>query len=429
MGSRHGWNDARLGRAAVTVAALTAASLAARIPVPGWDAAALPNPGALAIRIAPIISAFVLVEVVALAVPRWRALRHRGPRGRASLTFAAYALAAGLACLQTWGIVTFAESNGALEPGLPRAAAFATIAAGPFLLAAFAAWIDARGLGNGLVLLFGLTSATELVAGVAAVRAVAPENLVQLGVMLALATWLFVRALRRPATPRGAALPTIPVPSCGIGPLALPASVLALPVALVSWFPGVRPVAETFRAGTDAFFAAEAVLALALVPGLTILFNRSGPVLHTLGSTAEDANVALASAARRRAMLRSAVLVVAVLVLGAVVREAAFVRFTVDVHGSVPAIVVAAIMLDVIREWRARGGTAWTAVWPLHRALEAEPTVARLAAAGIPAFARGAGFRTLYQFFAPYAPLVVFVAPQHAESASSLLEAWHAGDA
>jgi SecY translocase len=419
--------DRRGTRGVVTVAALAAAALAARIPLPGWDDVGLPDPGALATGLGPIVSAFILVEISALAVPAFRPLRHGGPRGRGRLTLAAYVVAALLASFQAWAIVRLASGAGALSPGAPRAAALATMAAGPFLLAALAAWIDARGLGNGLALLSGLGAATELAVGATAAGSVGPAALALPAAAIAIATWLFVRALRDPAAPPGAEAPAIPVPSCGIAPLVLPAAVLAFGPVIAAWIPGFR-LAHELLPGTQVFHVSEAVLALALVPLLTILFNRTGPLLRSLASTAEDGGVSLARAARRRATIRSAFLFVAVLALGQVLRANGSAAMVAANRGFASAVVVAAVVLDLLREWRARRGAAWTAVWPLHRALEAEPTVARLGAAGIPAFVRGAGFRTLYQFFAPYAPVVVFVPPEHAEAATALLHEWHSQD-
>src|SRR6185295_12364835 len=63
----------------------------------------------------PVISAFLIVELIALCVPRWRALRNGGPQGRGSLLLAASRLGLGLAIVQ--GLVTalYMERLGILE--------------------------------------------------------------------------------------------------------------------------------------------------------------------------------------------------------------------------------------------------------------------------------------------------------------------------
>ncbi|HEX9308721.1 MAG TPA: hypothetical protein VF894_14600 [Anaeromyxobacter sp.] len=422
-------HDRRWRRAIVTGAALAAAWVLGQLRIPGWDAAVVYDPGALALGLAPIISGFVLVELAALAVPAWDALRHAGPAARAKLAVAAHAVAAALAVVQAYGVARYATDVGALpDAAAPRAAAIATLAVGPFLLAALARWVDGRGLTNGLALIVAGTAGVELVGGFSGALSVpeAPDATALLipAVGVGVAVSLFGRALRRPVPPPGAAAPAIPMPACGIAPLAVPAAALLLPATLAVWFPGLARVGDVLRPGANVYHAAEAVLALALVPLLGILFNRSGAVARAwdaLPAVPAGADlVAFARLARRRAIVRSALLVGAALAIAHVVRVNATVPF-IGQRAVVAAIVVLAVALDVAREWRARRAGAFGAIWPLHRALEAEPVVARLAAAGIPAFVRGPAFRALYQFFAPYAPVVVFVPPEQAEAASAIL--------
>ncbi len=422
-------HDRRWRRAIITVAALAAAWLLGQLRTPGWSPGFY-DPGTLALGLAPIISGFVLVELAALAVPAWDALRHAGPAARAKLAVAAHAVAAALAIVQAYAVARYATDVGALrDAAAPRAAAIATLAVGPFLLAALARWVDARGLTNGFALLVAWTAGAELVGGYSSALSLpgmpfSPASLALPVLVLAATVWLFGWALRSPARPRGASAPAIPMPACGITPLSVPAAALLLPATLSGSWPALRPLAEALRPGSNASSAAEAVLALALVAVLGVLFNRSGAVArawNALPAVPAGADlVALARAARRRAIGRSALLVAAVLAVPLVVR----VWSVVWVSGQravVAAVVVVAVALDVAREWRARRAGAFAAVWPLHRALEAEPVVARLAAAGIPAFVRGSAFRALYQFFAPYAPVVVFVPPERAEDANAIL--------
>ena len=52
----------------------------------------------------PFVNACLLVELVALVVPRWSALRHGGPAGRAKLARASALLGIVLAAFQGWGV-------------------------------------------------------------------------------------------------------------------------------------------------------------------------------------------------------------------------------------------------------------------------------------------------------------------------------------
>ena len=129
-------HDRRWRRAIITVAALAAAWLLGQLRTPGWSPGFY-DPGTLALGLAPIISGFVLVELAALAVPAWDALRHAGPAARAKLAVAAHAVAAALAVVQAYAVARYATDVGALrDAAAPRAAAIATLAVEPFLLAA-----------------------------------------------------------------------------------------------------------------------------------------------------------------------------------------------------------------------------------------------------------------------------------------------------
>lgn len=420
-------------RAGVTVAALVAAWLLGQLRIPGWRPGFY-DPGALALGLAPIISGFVLVELAALAVPPWDALRHAGPAARAKLALAAHAVAATLAALQAFEVVRYATNAGALEDAAaPRAAAIATLAVGPFLLAALARWVDGRGLTNGFALLVGWTAGSELWETFSAAvsgPAVGPGAFALAAGAggIAVSTWLVARTVVRDVAPPGAEAPRIPALACGLAPLAVPAAALLVPATLTAWWPGLQPAAEALRPGSNGFHAAEAVLALLLVAALGVAFNRSGAlgrVWAALPPVPRGADlVVLARSVRRRAIGRSALVVAAVLAVVYLVRSATAGELLVQ-RAVVAAVVVVAVAIDLVVEARFRSGTEaqWTAVWPLHRAFEPRPVLERLVAAGIPAFVRGQVFRRLYQFFAPYAPLVVFVPRERAEEATAILRA------
>src|SRR4030095_8937284 len=73
--------------------------------------------GVLALGLMPFFSAFSLVELAALIVPRWRPLRHGGPPGRARLHTAAITLTLLLALVQALFMVKYLRALGAIEYG------------------------------------------------------------------------------------------------------------------------------------------------------------------------------------------------------------------------------------------------------------------------------------------------------------------------
>lgn len=83
--------------------------------------------------------------------------------------------------------------------------------------------------------------------------------------------------------------------------------------------------------------------------------------------------------------------------------------------------VAIAVALDLREEagWRAGGG-AWTSVYPSQRVYAVEPALDALRTAGIVAVARAKRFRALFHFFAPYAPIEIFVPPDQAEEATRI---------
>jgi hypothetical protein len=87
-----------------------------------------------------------------------------------------------------------------------------------------------------------------------------------------------------------------------------------------------------------------------------------------------------------------------------------------------PLVALAALVLDVIGEWRARlARRDLVPVWPIHLAHQVDRALAALAEAGIPAHARGRHYRMLFQFFAPYVPVMVHVPAASVDEARRIL--------
>ena len=83
--------------------------------------------------------------------------------------------------------------------------------------------------------------------------------------------------------------------------------------------------------------------------------------------------------------------------------------------------IAAAVIADLVAEWRDRRRAQLVAVWPLHDPLLVEPTRDRLVAAGIPHHVQSTRFRTLLWLLGPYVPMMVLVPTEHAEAAYALL--------
>jgi SecY translocase len=121
------------------------------------------------VGLSPFFLAYLLVECVAAAPPRLRALRHGSAVERAPLTLAAWALALALAAVQAWNIAaylqTLRDTHG--EPLLaPGAANLLGVTSTLVLGAASAGWaallVSRHGVGNGFAVLFAGVAAEDL---------------------------------------------------------------------------------------------------------------------------------------------------------------------------------------------------------------------------------------------------------------------------
>jgi len=111
-------------RIAITLGVPVGLLAAARMPAAGvnpelqatLDSRVL---GILALGIAPALSAYLTVELVALLIPRLRPLRHGGPAARLKLQRAANVLTVVLAATQAFGMSMYLASLELQIPDLP----------------------------------------------------------------------------------------------------------------------------------------------------------------------------------------------------------------------------------------------------------------------------------------------------------------------
>jgi len=240
------------GRLAVTLGLLGVTVALPQLPIglPGVDAwtahdqaTSVAASGVFALGITPLVSAMGLVELVAVAVPRWRPLRHGGPAGRATLGRAALVVAAVLCALQGFGVAQLLEPLGALTRlGLPSMLmVMVSLATGTFLLMILAQLASARGLVSGVavVLLGGVLADRGKAAEIAYMMGEVDARAVAVRAAGALATiavtWLILRAPRERT-----GLATLPAPASGIGVLSL-AGVTVATVETLRRLAGVAP--------------------------------------------------------------------------------------------------------------------------------------------------------------------------------------------
>ena len=418
------------GRAVVSAACAGIALALTTIVLPGLD---LESIGALtagsghvgeislgAIGLLPVVLAFVLVEIVALAVPRWRPLRITGAAGRDRLKLAVLVTALLFAGLQAYGIGLFVDSL--VWYGIPVAANAAlvitvSLVGATGLYVALTWVVDRHGLGNGFSVILGAEAAAYFVVhtGQATWNAVA-GGFLSLGALAFLVAGLLGVAWMtgRLVTGRHPGPRSLCLPACGTAPLLDTVALAALPVTLGSLGVDTR-WAEHLLVEPGRFDART----VALIAGLALLwswlFNRPGRVAAVAG-------VGLAEAKRR--VWRAALWSVAFLLVAAGVSSLSAAIGDAGIFAPVfEAMLLAAIATDLHAEWcfRREHGDA-TSAGRVDRTYALEPVLDSLRTAGVPSLAQSRGHRALLHFFGPHIGVELLVPASRAEVAGGIIQ-------
>lgn len=407
------------------------------------------NLSVFALGVMAFVEAYFIVELLAMAVPRWRRLRHGNPEGRAKLERAARAFGLVLVAFQAFGL---AQSLSALSssslagdlstPGLGPISVpivTATLVGGACIALLVADLVTRQGIVNGLLLLPVIDLVLVMVDDARSAHARAAitglweprHTLIAVGVsaLVLFAGWAAVRGThdvravdpgREPTAYRDArslvVRPIVPVPSSTIAPATIAASILMLPATLANLKLPTQGIANVLERGDATFTILYVGLIAALAVGLTRILHRPGEaedLARRLGTSIDRASVV---AAQNRALVPTLLFFAIVLVAGRASTHlpARSVALT-SVHGAV----IAALALDVVRALRLPAGLV--AVWQERRAVAVPVVRAVLEAQGIETHVSGAATHALLQAFAPYAPVTVHVATAHAERATKIL--------
>jgi hypothetical protein len=418
------------GRVVWTLVAVMAMFAAGRLTLPGINRAELGHViahgtqlswGAIsmlsvvALGLGPLITSFVCVELVALAVPRLRRLRH-DPEGRRKLAVAVAATAILVASVQAYFIALYLEAldRGGAEIVAPhmRWLIAVTLVGGTMFLVWLVSVINRRGIGNGYAVLmvagwlmspnwkgFGEHTAVGL-----ALTALAIACVVAVVVVL---------TRTRVAGTNGV---PIPLPSSGLVPLSdlggialaikqLFALGVALPLALMRFIDSAERLI---------------VVGVAILIVSTVLwswvFTRPAlrrDLLVRAGYAAPDLRTWF------RATALSAIGVTAIFILMFVTRH--HVPELGVLGDPVTLAFITATLLDLIDEARDRRRSPLVAVWPLHDPMLAAVVRDNLRAAEIPHHLQASRLRSLLWFFGPYVPIMVLVPDEYAAVAEQRL--------
>lgn len=430
-------------RIVVTVAAAAAVVLVERhVPLPFirqsallalGDDVELVSVGALGI--APILEAWVLVELSALIYSPWGALRST-PEGRGRLRSRAYSFAALFALAQS-AMITVALSrvrmaNGPLLTSTGIVTLFAlsaTLMGGVAVYLAMAELVDRRGLGSGIALLAGTGILARLWSnGALHLQGLNPPAAFALaGAAVVAAAWLQSGGAVMAFAPKSLPGARVRHPVAGLVPLRIGSASLLLAATWAAAAPAGTQIAESLAPGTSSYAATWAAVSIALAAlfAWRLAQPRHVAAMWARAGVGEAAsNVTQAHAVARRAVLVSACFAGALIAVG---HGFQVTNGTVLFVGEV--VMLGALLADLWLEIGARRERPdLVAVWPLSRPYEMEPAIALLAREGITAFPRNARWYGVMPVLAAYAPVTLLVPAADAERASASLRAVFGGD-
>lgn len=377
-----------------------------RVGAAGWLGSVRTDPlsyvsiGALGIM--PILSSFVLVELLALAIPSWRRRRHAGPIAREPIWLTALFVTVLVVSLQGWFFVQYFTALGDIvRPGLlPRIEVIASLGAGTLSLAIVAVVIRKHGVGNGFSALFVAGWAIHLEDMASRAGYVNGDTVVGGATFLVIA--LVVGAALRMRIVRDG--PSLRIPTSGLAPLS-DAGGLVVVLVLLTRVP-LEQLTVRLYDWTQQLHD-HRWLAVFLVAVLTILwslaFARRAAGSWPLWWAATGLSIAVL------------VLVAAIVTVGVAARPT--ITWVIE---AVSAALVTGWLLDVFDDLRVRR-TSLEAVWALHSAQHVDVAERALAGAGIPAHFTATHSRTLLAFFGPFVAIDVLVSVEHAPAARQLL--------
>ncbi|WP_394847512.1 hypothetical protein LZC95_08610 [Pendulispora brunnea] len=391
--------------------------------------------GIFALGIEPIIAAYILVEVVAFLVPRWRHLRHGNPAGRTKLETAARVLALVIAVVQSYRLAAIL-GGGRAPSGSLVALLMMTLVGGVCIQFVVAGIITRWGCLNGIVALMCVGALDALLAAIADASSPAYEPralaLDAAALVVALvATWVMLRGAGQAAEPNGASRagpgtpyrdrdaqqlvvhPYIPLPSSSYLAHTWTISLLMLPATLASLGLPTERITSALQRGT--FVHALATLSLNAVLGVALSWILHRPsemsdLAARLGSERPQELRREARVAWRRALAPS-LLYFVVVVFAENSRPAALVS---------PGILVLPVLLDFVHAVRSHG-LGLVPVWEERRASAVPVIRAALGAHGIAVETAGMHVLAFWQAFVPYAPARLLVRPNDADRARAIL--------
>lgn len=412
-------------RVALTLALSLVPVVGSFVPIPGvsWDS--LPGNDGRTIRtslfdpgVGALLSGYLVVELVALLVPRLRRLRHAFPDGRARLRPWVYVTTLFFAAFQALGLSTvLRELTQDYGGGVSTPLIVVTAATGVLVLVARA--IDGLGLVNGVI---AVSLASECASAPRHfARAVLPDDPSAIAVAAALyvlpfvATWAAVRRFQQPMKD-GA--PSLGGPLSSLRPVLASGSLLAVPASLrafhvpgadawAAWIPGPH---------YDALLLGVGVTITLLLSWLLQLPERVARVLNVVERRDVPFTAADVQHSLRRGLLPTILLILTVLLAGELLQGRQLPDY------AFPSALLTTLLMDGWHAFKLHAATpGLVCVWDERRPYAVPGLVAAARRAGISLRTSGTAQTGMLRLFGPYAAISLWTAPAEAEPARALL--------
>jgi hypothetical protein len=412
-------------RIAVTLCAPLAIYIASKIPVLGIDydeLAEVAGPDAAKgldlsfLGLTPVLTAYILIEILALSIPGWRRRRHAGADARKPLGHAVIALTFVLVLFQTWTFLKYLDALGrgmgmTELTGGDRMMMVGSFLAGVALFVGVAKLIRHHGLGNG----YGVLLASGWVIGSAWPWLTFPpllssDHVVGGATLLVVAIPVAV-AMRWRVGAVGEA--RLRVPTSGVSPVS-DAGGLVLLLALVGSLPLPEATSDVVL-DTLQVVQRHNSLAVGLVVAVTVLWSLAFARPRVTAALATRAGLSPVSS---RTFWRATALSAALLLflLGPALLRGYSVSFYNVLLNPLSIGALAALGLDIVDDLHVRRVSLEIA-WSLQQAQHADLVAHDLESAGIPCHLASSNLRTLFAFFAPFVPIDVLVPAEHVPAA------------
>ena len=414
-------------RLAVSLAVFTSNIIAASTPIPFIkpNEALLSLPRSswsiLAVGLAPLVSSYLLVEMAALLVPAWRAMRRSSAERRIPLKRAAIGFGLALSFIQALILANRFEAMGiqGAESVLFKLKLLLLLLGAAAALIVAASVVDRHGLGSGFAVLILAQWAPAIVEPLMALRSaflfatlehrVLHDSLFILALPVAATVWLST-SFCLPIGKSSDHPDLISRPACGVSPLAF----LGVFIAVANVW--------TLSKGSGSVSTNSNGLNLLLIGliscAFAFLFNpphRIATFWEKLVGFSKDQSPQLVT------VLPECVLFI---VMAGALELWGSQWIGVYVPAVSVTIVATAIFIDLVVEFRARQRChTLVPVWEIHQVYAVAPTLRMLETVNIKAFATNKSLRSMVQFFGPHVPIQIMVPLEDAPRARTLLEA------